>query len=246
MKPKRTRPFVDDFRAGEPWRVLRIIGEFVHSIEEMSEIGPAISIFGGARITSSDPVYERSRELAAKLAKRGFAVITGGGPGVMEAGNLGAQEAGGVSVGLNIELSHEQQPNPFQDVSLSFRYFFVRKVMFVKYSVGYVVMPGGFGTLDEVFEALTLIQTNKAYPFPVVLFGRSYWEGLVEWMRKVVLGAKAISPEDLHLFDVVDTPDEAVAAIEKHLHRKADLIRKSGVTGSNAKLLEMFPAASVK
>jgi uncharacterized protein (TIGR00730 family) len=242
MKPKRTRPFVDDFRSGEPWRVLRIIGEFVHSIEEMSEIGPAITIFGGARITPADPVYEQTRQVAAKLAKRGFAVITGGGPGVMEAGNLGAQEAGGVSVGLNIELQHEQKPNPFQDVSLSFRYFFVRKVMFVKYSVGYVVMPGGFGTLDELFEALTLIQTDKAYPFPVVLMGRSYWGGLVDWMRRSLLGAKAIAPEDLELFDVVDTPDEAIAALERHLHRKADLIRRSGVVGTNAKLLHLFPA----
>ncbi|HXX94905.1 MAG TPA: TIGR00730 family Rossman fold protein [Planctomycetota bacterium] len=241
MKPKRNRPFVDDFRSGEPWRVLRIIGEFVHSIEEMSEIGPAISIFGGARVTPSDSVYEQTRQVAAKIAKRGFAVITGGGPGVMEAGNLGAQEAGGVSVGLNIELPHEQKPNPFQDLSLTFRYFFVRKVMFVKYSVGYVVMPGGFGTLDELFEALTLIQTSKAYPFPVILMGRSYWAGLVEWMRQTLLGSKTIGAEDLQLFDIVDTPDEAVAALEKHLHRKAEHMRRSGVKGANEKLLTMFP-----
>ena len=236
-------PYDKDLNLGkETWRLFRIISEFVDGFEVLEDMGPAVTIFGSARTKPADSYYKMAVRCGKLLAKEHFAVITGGGPGIMEAANKGAFEAKGKSIGMNITLPQEQKPNPYQTHELTFRYFFVRKVMFVKYSVGYVVMPGGFGTLDELFEALTLIQTSKAYPFPVVLFGRSYWEGLVEWMRKVVLGAKAISPDDLHLFDVVDTADEALAAIEKHLHRKAELIRKSGVTGSNAKLLEMFPA----
>jgi len=243
MKTHKKRPSVDDFRAGEPWRVLRIIGEFVQSVEEMSEIGPAVTIFGGARITPEDPSYAQTVEVAARLARRGFAVMTGGGPGIMEAGNKGATEGGGQSIGLNIELPFEQKPNPYQDLSLKFRYFFIRKVMFVKYSVGYIVMPGGYGTFDELFEALTLIQTEKAYPFPVILFGRKYWEGLVGWLKTTVLQAKAISAKDLDLFQLVDTAEEAMAVLEKHLRWKADQIRQASATAAvtNTKLLEMFP-----
>ncbi len=246
MTPPPKRPPIDDFRAGEPWRVLRIIGEFVNSIEEMSEVGPAVTIFGGARVRPDDPAFLDSVGLAGKLARRGFAVITGGGPGIMEAGNRGAFEAGGASVGLNIELPHEQKPNSYQTRSLGFRYFFIRKVMFVRYSVGYVVMPGGFGTLDELFEALTLIQTSKAYPFPVVLYDRRFWEGLVEWLRGAVLARGLVSAGDFDLFELADTPDEAVAALEKHLRVKARRIRESGVVGPNAKLLEMFPEEGLR
>jgi hypothetical protein len=242
MKTHTRKPLVDDFRHGEPWRALRILGEFVNSVEEMSEVGPAISIFGGARFKPDEAPYLHTVELARKLVQRGFAVMTGGGPGVMEAGNKGAHENGGVSVGLNIDLPHEQKPNPYQTFSLKFRYFFVRKVMFVKYSVGYVVMPGGFGTVDELFEALTLIQTEKAYPFPVILFGRRYWEGLVEWIRSSLLASGAITARDLELLQIVDSADETLAALEKHLQWKADQIRASGAAAVNEKLLKMFPA----
>ncbi len=241
MKSDSRKPAVDDFRSGEPWRILRIIGEFVQSIEELSDIGPAITIFGSARTKAESPHYNLAREMAQKLVKRGFAVITGGGPGIMEAGNLGAMESGGDSIGLNIQLPQEQKPNPYQTSSLKFRYFFVRKMMFVKYSVGYVVMPGGFGTLDELFEALTLIQTDKVYPFPVILMGSQYWGGLVQWMSETLIGAQYISPEDMDLIHVVDTPDEAMAILEKHLRWKAEKIAESPEEATNFRLLEMFP-----
>jgi len=242
MKTHAQKPLVDDFQHGEPWRVLRILGEFVNAVEEMADAGPDISIFGGARVKPEEPAYRATVELANKLVRRGFGVITGGGPGIMEAGNRGAYDAGGQAIGLNIRLPHEQKPNPYQTRSLMFRYFFVRKVMFVRYSVGFVVMPGGFGTIDELFEALTLIQTEKAYPFPVVLFGRSYWQGLVQWLKDVVLAAGSIAADDLRLFDVVDSPDEAMAVLEKHLRWKADMMRNSGrPSNANARLLELFP-----
>ena len=213
------RPPVDDFRIGEPWRVLRIMGEFVESIEEMNDVGRAITIFGGSRIPQDDPTFQNTRRLAKMLAERNYAVITGGGPGVMEAGNLGAREGGGTSVGLNIELPHEQSPNPHQTLSLKFRYFFVRKVMFVKYSLGYVVMPGGFGTLDEMFEALTLVQTQKVPPFPIVLFDSEYWDGLIDWIKGKLVTAGTISPNDIDLFHVSDTPEDAVEFLEKNVER---------------------------
>lgn len=214
MSDRRPRPPVDDFRIGEPWRVLRILGEFVEAIEEMHEVGPAVSIFGGSRIAPGSPSYELARELARELAELGYAVITGGGPGIMEAGNRGAKDVGGRSVGLNIELPHEQVPNGFQTHSLDFRYFFIRKVMFVRYSLGYVVMPGGFGTLDELFTSLTLIQTGRAEPFPVVLVGRDYWRGLVDWIRDTLLPAGTIGPGDHELVQVVDTVDEVLEALD--------------------------------
>ncbi|MBI3858412.1 MAG: TIGR00730 family Rossman fold protein [Planctomycetes bacterium] len=244
MKIAGRKPLVDDFHSAEPWRVLRILGEFVSSVDEMNAVGPAISIFGSARMGPGHPAYRDTVKLARRLVKRGFGVITGGGPGVMEAGNKGAHEEGGVSVGLNIELPLEQKPNPFQTLSLRFRYFFVRKVMFVRHSVGYVVMPGGFGTLDEMFEALTLIQTEKTYPFPVLLYGRKYWEGLVDWMRKSLLKEGAIGTTDLELLQVVDSVDETMDALEKQLQVKADRMRRSGLPGLNERLLKMFPASS--
>jgi hypothetical protein len=231
---------VDDFRDGEPWRVLRIMGEFIEGFDEMSKIGPAISIFGSARFGPEHPYYEPAREVARRLVRRGFAVITGGGPGIMEAGNRGAMDAKGVSVGLNIELPHEQKPNSHQTKTLNFRYFFARKVMFVKYSLGYVVMPGGFGTIDELFEALTLIQTDKAYPFPVVLYGTAYWKGLLDWIRGVLVREKAISPEDVDLYELVDSPAKAVEAVERQLRRKVEMMRKSGKPLRYPQLLRMF------
>ncbi|MGE3854199.1 MAG: TIGR00730 family Rossman fold protein [Planctomycetota bacterium] len=243
MKSDLHRPRVDDFRAGEPWRVLRIMGEFVASLEEMQEIGPAIALFGGARAVPGSQWYEAARALAGRLVNDNFAVITGGGPGIMEAGNRGAMEAGGRSIGLNIELPHEQQPNRFQTTSLNFRYFFIRKVMFVKYSLGYVVFPGGFGTLDELFESLTLIQTEKAYPFPVLLYGASFWRGLEDWVRATMFEEKMIGEHDLQLFHVVDSADEVLSRLHEHLHWKTQMIRKAGGAVGNHKLLDMYPDA---
>jgi uncharacterized protein (TIGR00730 family) len=206
-----------DKKVVDTWQIFKIIAEFVEGFEKMSKIGPCVSIFGSARTPKEHPYYALSQEIAEKLASRGFGVITGGGPGIMEAGNKGAFESGGVSVGLNIELPFEQSANPFidRDKNIDFDYFFVRKVMFIKYSQGFVVLPGGFGTLDELFEALTLIQTLKIGKFPIVLVGRSFWQGLVTWMEQVILlQEKNISPDDLHLFTLVDTADEAVEYID--------------------------------
>src|SRR5579864_7978356 len=193
----------------DPWRVLRILSEFVEGFDAMNDIGPAITVFGSARTKPEDPYYAAGRTLGASLARRGFAVITGGGPGMMEAVNRGAHEAGGLSVGCNIELPHEQQLNAYVDLGVEFRYFFVRKNMFVKYARGFVIFPGGFGTLDELFESLTLAQTGKIEHFPIVLFGTPYWEGLLDWMKEQVLPAGAIAPDDLNLMSVTDDPEEA-------------------------------------
>ena len=197
------------FTHTDPWRVLRIQGEFVHGINALAEVGAAMSVFGSARFLEGSTYYEPARELGRKLAEAGFAVITGGGPGIMEAANRGAYEAGGWSIGCNIELPFEQDSNPYLNLSVNFRYFFVRKTMFVKYSNGFVIFPGGFGTLDELFESLTLVQTQKIKRFPIVLFGSSYWSGLLEWIKGTQLEAGAISPEDLNLLIVTDSVDEA-------------------------------------
>ena len=206
---------MEELAGGETWRVFRIMSEFVEGFEELKDIGPAISIFGSARTGKTDWSYRCTMKVAEGLSKRGFAVISGGGPGIMEAANRGARDAKGVSIGLNIQLPMEQKPNRYQDVSLSFRHFFVRKVMFVKYAVGYVIMPGGFGTLDEFFEALTLIQTGKTRRFPVVLMGRKYWKGLLRWMERSMVGGGTISPEDMKSFHLTDDPEEAVEYIVK-------------------------------
>jgi uncharacterized protein (TIGR00730 family) len=203
----------------ETWRVFRIMSEFVEGFESLSHIGPAISIFGSARTSKNDKFYKITVKVAELLAKRGFAVISGGGPGIMEAANLGAQRAKGVSVGLNIELPMEQKPNRYQTKSLTFRHFFARKVMFVKYASGYVIMPGGFGTLDEFFEALTLIQTGKIRRFPVVLMGKKFWGGLLDWVKKTMVKEGMISPADLDLFFVTDDPAEAVAHIVEFIEQ---------------------------
>lgn len=197
----------------DAWRVLRIQGEIVEGFEALAELGPAISIFGSARIAPESPYYQATVQVSRELVKAGFAVITGGGPGLMAAGNQGASEAGGVSVGLNIDILSEPDPNPFQNIALHFRYFFVRKLMFVKYSVGFVIMPGGYGTLDELFEAVTLVQTQKIDNFPIVLYGSEYWGGMLDWLRASVVREGCISEEELGLLHLVDTPDEVVRII---------------------------------
>ncbi|NUR82856.1 MAG: TIGR00730 family Rossman fold protein [Nonomuraea sp.] len=197
----------------DPWRVLRIQAEFVEGFGALAELPPAVTVFGSARTPSDSPEYALGVELGAKLAEAGYAVITGGGPGVMEAANKGATEAEGISVGLGIELPFEQRMNDYVDLGIEFRYFFVRKTMFVKYSSGFIALPGGFGTLDELFEALTLVQTKKVTSFPVVLLGSDYWGGLIEWIKQSLLGGGKISPHDLDLIHLTDDVDEAVRIV---------------------------------
>jgi uncharacterized protein (TIGR00730 family) len=207
---------IDDFSVKESWRIFRIISEFVDGFETLSEIYPAVSVFGSARVAETDPVYEMAREVGRHLAEAGFAVITGGGPGVMEAANRGAAEAGGKSVGLSIHLPKEQASNPYANVRIDFRYFFIRKVMFVKYAVAYIILPGGFGTMDELFEALTLIQTSRIKPFPVILLGKDYWKDLISWIKKSMLVKHSmIDPDDMDQFQCLDDPAAAVAAIKR-------------------------------
>ena len=201
------------FLETDTWRALRILSEFVEGFEAFAGVGAAVAVFGSARTPEGHPTYELARRIGAELAKAGFAVITGGGPGTMEAANRGAHEAGGLSIGCNIELPHEQHLNPYVDLSVEFHYFFARKTMFVKYADAFVIMPGGFGTLDELFESLPLIQTGKVRNFPVVLIGHAYWDGLIAWMRDVQLLAGAISQADLDLLHVTDEPEEAMAII---------------------------------
>jgi hypothetical protein len=205
-----------DFLQTDPWRALRILGEFVEGFDAMAKVGPAITVFGSARTKPDDPVYELARAIGYRLAKAGYAVITGGGPGAMEAANRGCREGGGLSVGCNIELPHEQGLNPYVDLGVEFRYFFARKVMFVKYADGFVILPGGFGTMDELFEALTLIQTGKVQHFPVVLVGRDYWSGLLDWIRDTLVARGAVDAKDMDLLLLTDDPDEAVALVQTH------------------------------
>ena len=194
----------------DPWRVMRIQAEFVEGFGALAELGPAISVFGSARATPDDPFYTMAEQVGAGLARRGYGVITGGGPGMMEAANKGAHRSGGVSVGLGIELPREQEMNEYVDLGINFRYFFARKTMFLKYSDGFVVMPGGMGTLDELFEAVTLVQTGKVSSFPIALVGSDYWGGLTHWIRGTLARAGAISPQDVDLLHVVDSAEEAV------------------------------------
>jgi uncharacterized protein (TIGR00730 family) len=205
-----------EIKSEESWRIFKIMSEFVEGIDKLAKIGPCVSIFGSARTSPENPYYKIAEEIAAKLVRHGYGVITGGGPGIMEAGNKGAASERGRSVGLNIELPFEQKPNPYidSDKNINFDFFFVRKVMFVKYSQGFIIMPGGFGTLDEMFESLTLIQTHKIGRFPVVLVGKDYWGGLIDWMKKTMVAAGNIHEEDLELFALVDTPTEAVRVID--------------------------------
>ena len=208
---------VDALSIDESWRIFRIMAEFVEAIETLSRVKHAVSIFGSARTKPDDPYYQKAELLARRLVEKGFGVITGGGPGVMAAANKGAAEAGGQSVGMNIRLPFEQKPNPYANVSIDYKYFFIRKVMFVKYAVAYVILPGGFGTMDELFEALTLIQTKRIKGFPVILMGGEYWKGLFDWLRKTMLRDNKISLDDLELFQMIDDPDEAVKLIQKYV-----------------------------
>ncbi|MDQ6695156.1 MAG: TIGR00730 family Rossman fold protein [Chloroflexota bacterium] len=203
----------DDFTHSDTWRVLRITGEFVSGFDTLASVGAAVTCFGSARVRDDDPMYWKGVELARRLAEEGFAIITGGGPGMMEAANRGAKEANGISIGCNIELPFEQGTNAYVDISINFRYFFVRKTMFMKYSEGFVIFPGGFGTMDELFEALTLVQTGKVRDFPLVLFGSDYWGGLIEWIKGPMLAERKIAPEDLGLLTVTDSVDEAAKII---------------------------------
>ena len=212
----RNRYEINQLEKQESWRLFRIIGEFVEGFDELPNYLPAVTVYGSARIKEGSPYYRLSRELGAALSEAGYSVITGGGPGLMESANRGAFEHGGTSIGLNVELPREQKPNPYLSVAMSFRYFFVRKVMLVKYATGFILLPGGYGTLDEFFETVTLIQTRKIRPFPVVLMGREYWSGLVDWMRQRMLGAGLISPEDLELFHVTDDVQDAVAHVNAY------------------------------
>ena len=203
-----------DVTTQESWRVFRIMAEFVDGFEELAEVGKAVSIFGSARTPSDDPYYEKARETTRLLAEAGYAIITGAGPGIMEAANRGAKEGGGLSIGLNIEIPMEQKSNTYVEKLLSFRYFFCRKVMFVKYAHAFIIFPGGFGTVDEFMESITLIQTRRASRFPVILVGSDYWKGLVEWMKETMAGTKKISESDLAIFRLVDDPETIVRMVQ--------------------------------
>ncbi|MBW7847056.1 MAG: TIGR00730 family Rossman fold protein [Bacteroidales bacterium] len=213
----------NEIKTHDSWSVFKIMAEFVDGYEKLARIGPCVAIFGSARTKSNHPNYRLTEEIAYLLTKKGFGIITGGGPGIMEAGNKGAHFAGGKSVGVNIALPFEQQPNPFIDPDkyILFDYFFVRKVMFMRYSQGYIVLPGGFGTMDELFEAITLVQTQKLVKFPIVLVGKKYWSGLIRWIEERMLEEQNISPDDMNIFTLVDTAEEAVKIIEDFYNKYA-------------------------
>lgn len=218
-------PPTPDFTTQDPWRVLRIQGEIVEGFDALSKIGPAAAIFGSARFTEANPYYQATVTIAEKLVAAGLAVISGGGPGIMEAANKGAYQTNGVSVGCGIQLPREPVPNPYQTIALRFRYFFVRKLMFIKYAIAFIIMPGGFGTMDELFEALTLVQTDKIDNFPIVLYGHDYWKGLIDWMGERMIELGAIDSNDLQLFQIVDSPEEA-AEIVINNSREQGLLNK--------------------
>jgi hypothetical protein len=221
LSPRQRPAFLDS----DPWRSLRIMSEFVEGFDALAAVTKAVTIFGSARMPESDPYYAQARELAGLLAHEGFAVITGGGPGIMEAANRGCHEAGGLSIGCNIELPHEQAVNAYVDLAVEFRYFFARKVMFVKYADGFAIFPGGFGTLDELFESLTLIQTGKIRHFPVVLIGKEYWSGLLAWIRSEAIAHGNVSPEDLDLIRCTDDMAEACRLLTEGLSRREEADR---------------------
>ena len=214
MSNKKDKEFRYTFSPDDPWRVFRIMSEFVDGFDDLSEVSNGITFFGGTKVKKDSKYYKAARKLAFKLAKDGYSIITGAGPGIMEAANRGAKEAGGESIGLNIEIPLQQKPNPHITKALYFRYFFVRKVMFAKYAKAVMVFPGGFGTLDEFAEFITLIQTEKVIPFPIIVFGKSYWKGLIDWMSKSMLKSKLISKENINIFKMTDSIDEAVTIIK--------------------------------
>ncbi len=208
--------WLDNFNVGDSWRLFRIMAEFVDGFDTMSAVNcPAVSIFGSARFSENDEYYKTARAVGKGLSEAGYAIMTGGGPGIMEAGNRGADDVGGISIGLNIDLPFEQEGNPYANVPLQFKYFFVRKVMLIKYATAFICMPGGFGTLDELFEAVTLIQTQRIKKFPIVLVGKSYWGGLIDWIKEQMLQIKTISEDDLDIFVVLDDPSEIVQYIKR-------------------------------
>lgn len=218
---------IEDLKGDESWRMFRIISEFTEGFEELSDIGFAITIFGSARTKPDDIYYQKAEQIAQRLAEEKFAIITGGGPGIMEAANKGAVERDAISIGLNIDLPFEQTPNKFQNLSLDFRYFFARKVMFVKHSMGYVIMPGGFGTMDEFFEALTLMQTNKIYRMPLVLYGVKFWQGLIDWMRDRLIAQGTISEKDFDFITLTDDVEEVVKIMVEQRQWKHEQIHKA-------------------
>jgi len=211
---------INEFKLGESWRLFKIMGEFVDGVETLHDIGPAVTLFGSARLDENSEYYRIASHIAEMLAENGFAVITGGGGGIMEAGNRGAVNGGGRSVGLNIQLPMEQKPNPYANVQLEFKYFFIRKVMFVKYATAYIIMPGGFGTMDELFEAVTLIQTHRIRPLPVILYNSQYWCGLIDWIKCQLLENGMISASDLTILRMVDTPGEIVEIVKAASHEE--------------------------
>jgi uncharacterized protein (TIGR00730 family) len=206
---------IDDFKLEESWRLFKIMGEFVDGVEALHDLGPAVSIFGSARVVPEDPIYRKTEEIAGLFAKNKFAIITGGGGGVMEAANKGAAKAGGTSAGLNIHLPFEQKPNNYANVRLEFKYFFIRKVMFIKYATAFIAMPGGFGTLDELFEVVTLVQTHRIRPLPIILVDSHYWGGLKEWIINRLLAEKRVSPQDMEILHFMDEPEEIVNFVKK-------------------------------
>ena len=210
---------IEDFKSTDTWRVFRIQSELVEGFETLHGIGPAVSIFGSSRLTEESFYYQEAFKVARLLSQSGFSIITGGGPGIMEAANKGAKIGKGKSIGLNIEIPHEQRPNKYLDISLNFRYFFVRKLMFIKYSIGFVIFPGGFGTLDELFEALTLVQTGKIISFPVVLYGSEYWKGLLDWFKNAPKNLGAISLDDFKYFEIIDNPEAVCSYLRNYLTR---------------------------
>ncbi len=220
---------IDDLKGDESWRMFRIMSEFTEGFDKLAGADFSISIFGSARAPTDDPYYRHAYDIAYRLAEEGYSIITGGGPGIMEAANKGATEAGATSIGLNIELPREQTPNSYQNLKLDFRYFFARKVMFVKYSLGYVCMPGGFGTLDEFFESLTLMQTEKVYPLPIVLFGSDYWTGLVHWIKHATEKSGYIDERDMELVNITDKVEDVIELINRHRDWKLERIRRAEI-----------------
>ncbi|MBF0478340.1 MAG: TIGR00730 family Rossman fold protein [Candidatus Omnitrophica bacterium] len=212
---------VPDFQMEDPWRVFRIMSEFVYGFEHLSMLGPAVTVFGSARTKSEDKMYKLAEKVSKQLAEKGYTIITGGGPGIMEAGNKGACEGGGISVGLNIELPFEQKPNPYINHLVNFHYFFCRKVMFLKYAWAVIIFPGGYGTMDELFECLTLVQTERIETVPVIFMGRDFWTGLISWMDEQLVGNQKIEAKDLKVFNVVDTAEEAVLIVDKFCKQEA-------------------------
>lgn len=217
--PKSIQYPIDDFKSGESWRLFKIMGEFVDGIDGLHDLGPAVSIFGSARTTKDHPDYETARKTAACFAAGGYAIITGGGPGIMEAANLGASEQNAESVGLKITLPFEEEGNAYMTRSLDFNYFFIRKVMFVKYAQAYIIMPGGLGTMDELFETLTLVQTRRIRKMPVILMNTKFWAGLLAWIKNSLAGSELISPLDMELFSLVDTPEQALEIVDNFYKR---------------------------